>query len=512
MSSLKKRVLIGSPIYQEPNILKEFLVSLKSLKQDSITIDFMFVDDNKNTQSTKILDTFSKFNDNCIIIKGYINTGEYIVSDAAHCWNGSLVWKVADYKNKIIRHALEQKYDYLFLVDSDILINPNTIQHLIQQNKDIVSEIFWTRWQPDAIPMPQVWLTDNYTMYEVNDSEEITDEERNQRAGDFINKLYTPGLYEVGGLGACTLISERAMKMGIGFNKIKNLTLWGEDRHFCVRAIVLGLELWVDTHYPAHHIYRESYLSDAPEFKTNNGITNENCSYLTDYKKLIVGMCVHNEANNFLVRSLTDIKRYADHIVIINDASTDNSVEICKNTLVGSSFEIINNEISQFSNEILLRKQLWNEIVKHNPEWIIILDADEIFENNFETHVRELMKNDVLKCYYFRLYDFWNETHYREDKLWNAHSVFRPFMIRYDKNYEYTWKETSQHCGRLPINLQVPYSLSIMRLKHYGWSKPELRYFKFARYMKLDPTGKYGNLEQYFSILDENPNLVEYVE
>ena len=37
----------------------------------------------------------------------------------------------------------------------------------------------------------------------------------------------------------------------------------------------------------------------------------------------------------------------------------------------------------------------------------------------------------------FRLYDFWDEEHYREDSLWNAHNVYRLFMIRYQENYKY---------------------------------------------------------------------------
>ena len=31
--------------------------------------------------------------------------------------------------------------------------------------------------------------------------------------------------------------------------------MFGEDRHFCIRAAALGLSLYVDTHYPAYHIY-----------------------------------------------------------------------------------------------------------------------------------------------------------------------------------------------------------------------------------------------------------------
>ena len=41
---------------------------------------------------------------------------------------------------------------------------------------------------------------------------------------------------------------------------------FGEDRHFCIRAAALGFTLYVDTHYPAYHIYRESDLHNAKLF------------------------------------------------------------------------------------------------------------------------------------------------------------------------------------------------------------------------------------------------------
>ena len=75
----------------------------------------------------------------------------------------------------------------------------------------------------------------------------------------------------MGGLGACTLIARAALLKGVRFKQIENLRiLKGEDRFFCVRAAALGLELFVDTHYPAYHIYRESDLEGVPEYIAKN--------------------------------------------------------------------------------------------------------------------------------------------------------------------------------------------------------------------------------------------------
>jgi hypothetical protein len=157
----------------------------------------------------------------------------------------------------------------------------------------------------------------------------------------------------------------------------------------------------------------------------------------------------------------------------------------------------------------MLRKQQWDETVQTGTDWILTIDADEIFEDAFASHVRELIQAPV-DAYYFRLYDFWNEAQYRDDQYWSAHRSYRPFLVRNTCGAG-SWRETAQHCGRFPVQVSnLKYLLSDLRLRHYGWAKPEDRAAKYSRYMQLDPNGVYGWKEQYESILDPNPNLVAW--
>jgi len=86
----------------------------------------------------------------------------------------------------------------------------------------------------------------------------LPENERNIQTMEFLTRLRRPGVYEVGGLGASTLISLSALKKGLNFSPIRNISFWGEDRWFCIRAIVLGFSLFIDTHFPATHLYRDS--------------------------------------------------------------------------------------------------------------------------------------------------------------------------------------------------------------------------------------------------------------
>lgn len=501
------KILLGSPVCQKPNILKEFLLSLKELNKDKYSMDYFFIDDNKIQESKNLLQAFSsEINSKCFIIQSSHLYDNYVCDDnTTHYWTSDLIWKVAEFKNIIIKKAIEDNYDYLFLIDSDLVLHPDTINQLINANKDIISNIFWTSWYKNAPLMPQVWMCDEYQLYE-GYARNLSNDEINKRTNEFLNKLKVPGIYEVGGLGACTLLSKNALRKGVSFEKIKNLSFWGEDRHFCVRAIVLGIPLFVDTHLPAYHIYREEYLNGVQDYKNKN----KNLNFLP---KITLSMIVKNEANRYLKEVLEAAKEYIFSAVIIDDASTDNTVEICKEILSDIPLTLIENKNSTFSNEYILRKQQFEETIKTNPEWILVLDADEIFEKKFKDKIFDIIANTKADAIYFRLYDFWDENHYRDDKYWSGHTRFWNFLIRYNSKINYEWLETPVHCGRFPKNISdFPYELSDLRIKHYGWMREEDRLLKYKRYMESDPLGTYGWKEQYDSILDKNPNLVEWIE
>lgn len=263
----KRKILIGSPVCQQPSILTVFLQSIKRLKIPDYEVFYYFFDDNENEISRHLLASFQKEVINATIMR----TREDEIADPYinHTWNQKKIWKVAAYKDAIIEHARRLEFDYLFLVDSDLVLYPQTISHLISLGKDIVSEVFWTSWGDGTIAQPQVWMHDFYNQFEVSPGETLSGEEEARRTFEFFDMLTKPGVFEVGGLGGCTLISKSAVHKGVCFKRLKNISFWGEDRHFCVRAIALDIDLFVDTHYPAYHIYRVSQVQAGLDFLKN---------------------------------------------------------------------------------------------------------------------------------------------------------------------------------------------------------------------------------------------------
>ncbi|MCL1698247.1 glycosyltransferase family 2 protein [Lysinibacillus sp. BPa_S21] len=270
----KLKILIGSPIKQDSDILTHFLQSLNDLEKNSdIQLHYFFFDDNDDKASKKLLKDFSNNRDVTIIET--TNQYEYIKDDITHHWTSNNVQHVSYMKNHILNYSKENNFDYVFLIDSDLILHPKTLTTLINANKDIISNIFWTKWTPDSIEMPQVWLQDEYQLFTKEVDRPLSENEMQLKTLEFILKMRAPGIYKVGGLGACTLIGKKAIHADVNFNKIDNISYAGEDRHFCIRAAVLGFSLYVETTYPAFHIYRRENLKELEQWKSKNSLQHE---------------------------------------------------------------------------------------------------------------------------------------------------------------------------------------------------------------------------------------------
>lgn len=644
----KKRILIGSPVRQHPQILEYFLYSLRNLSTEDLATAYYFVDDNDDARASQLLQEFRRDNPNPVWIEKVQPRGTFIRDETTHRWSPQLVWRVAAHKNRIIRHALDNGFDYLFLVDSDLVLNPKTLVQLLSAGKDVISEIFWTKWQPELPELPQVWGCDHYTLYSLEPGERITPEEAQIRQREWLSRLRKPGVYRVGGLGACTLIARCVLERGVDFSPLYNLSFWGEDRHFCIRAVACGFELFVDTHYPAFHIYRQAGLEEARAYLTAHGLTTPaqdkaqvkeileqarqalvfygttecyrqdlkaglelfspelrnviyrereklkrdldrelvitrtevsdlllqmessqeaivlanvknygilyNRNFLNEFRatvclqksadrwlvthidfqpkeknfpkafiwgqrvvksqdnRITLAMVVRNEADRYLKLVLEQAKHMVDAAVIIDDGSTDGTPELIEEVLAGFPLKLIRNPEPLFEkNESTLRQWLWNETLETQPDWILCLDADELFEDKALNEIKKLINQPDFDYYSFRIYDFWDESHYREEPLWSAHFRYYVLLVRYQPHFKYVWSENPLHCGRFPSNITLlPGIQSPLRVKHLGWMNPHDRLKKYLRYMKLDPDGTWGVKEQYESILESFPRLIRW--
>ena len=217
------KVLIAAPLRQDPKIFKEFQKGLDSLIiPDGVKADRFFVVNDCPEVIPEIRNAdWTEVNSEDVTV--YQN----------HLWDDELVSNMSVYRNMTIRYALEGGYDYLLSVDTDLVLEEHTLQQLLGDQKDIVAGLFWTNGWSNA------WLYDQAQGYDP--------------------EWVKPGLYRVGMSGALILISRKVLEAGVDYTPIPVIrkALFGEDRHFCIRAVCAGFEIWGDSHCLPVHLYKE---------------------------------------------------------------------------------------------------------------------------------------------------------------------------------------------------------------------------------------------------------------
>jgi hypothetical protein len=237
------KILLASCVRQKEEVFKLFYKSLENLLLPAnVQMTRLFILHNSSN-----LKQFIHKTDFVQIVE---TSDEYKTDETTHYWKGENLYNITHMKNSIFDFVKNADLDYVFIVDSDLILHPETLVNLLKTKKQIVSEIFWTKWNKhDRHEMPNAWDIDHYRFYEGT-----------------VEKYKEKGLYECGGTGACILIHRSVIEAGVNFNPVTNVSFWGEDRAFQIRANVAGFKLWVDTNSPAFHVYRDSYIDDGKKF------------------------------------------------------------------------------------------------------------------------------------------------------------------------------------------------------------------------------------------------------
>lgn len=231
-----KRILIAAPVRQKPEIFKEYLNSLNHL----------IIPKGYNADKFFYLH-------NCPELSEFLQPNEYeLLKDDSKLLkekNHQKIWTEKNFKalyqirTALLRKTAQENYDYLFTVDSDILLHPKTLTLLLQDNKEIVGNILWTKMDNKISAICG------------------KDEEWGAYSEETLEVLKTPGLYPIGWTCACLLISSKVCNNEkISYWPISNVDNTGcEDYAFCLRfkCNFPNEQIWIDTRLPARHLYHE---------------------------------------------------------------------------------------------------------------------------------------------------------------------------------------------------------------------------------------------------------------
>lgn len=146
------KILIGCPIRNRAWILSEYLRCIENLEYPKEFITCCFIINDSTDKTKSILsqwqsENYSRYESIKIIEINFGNKND--MGETGHgrqndkkkyaCRKKVIIPTLAILRNRLLEEARDGEYDYFFSVDSDILVNPDILNKLIETEKDIVA-------------------------------------------------------------------------------------------------------------------------------------------------------------------------------------------------------------------------------------------------------------------------------------------------------------------------------------------------------------------------------------
>lgn len=217
-----KKVLVGCPTYDgHERCMDRFIESIKSLSNNDFGV--LFVDNSKT-------DAYA----NKIGLRGFEVIRMVPVENR--------VQNILLNRNKIIEHAIQKKYDYLFFVDTDVLIPEDALEKLLLLNVPIATGVYLggLKTNNGGVVIAPV-------LYDFSDDEEYIKMVP-------MNTVLDDAVFEVAacGFGCCLIKREVFEKVSL---RLSEKSGSGEDVLFCHDARKnFGFQTFVDTSIRCTHM------------------------------------------------------------------------------------------------------------------------------------------------------------------------------------------------------------------------------------------------------------------
>ena len=205
--------------------------------------------------------------------------------------------------------------------------------------------------------------------------------------------------------------------------------------------------------------------------------------------KVTLLLVCRNESDSPFLRDFLDWNlELFDHQIAYDDASSDSTPEI----LESFGFHVIQNEFSQFKNELLIRSKLVDRAKTIWPEtdWFVILDSDELLLSSRSELESLLSQAENLNCegISFPLVNLWkSRSSYRTDEYFNR---VRKVHAWRNKPQLFFSNDYGLHRELHPVNLKGILEQKRISIVHLGFSSVNLITKKFVSYKNLGQKGR----------------------
>ncbi|MEN6461046.1 MAG: hypothetical protein ABFC94_06740 [Syntrophomonas sp.] len=227
------KIMIGCPVRNRAWILPEYLKYLENLDYPAQYIQFCFVINNCTDATPEILTEFANRHPGQVTL---INKNRELIT--GHKRGNYDLGRLAELRNILLTSFLQSGCEYLFSVDSDILIPAQVLTQLIEDDCDIVSALVCNGYEVNDIGLYNIL---------------------NYREGcwEHIRGFPRDRVFKVDCTGAVCLIKRNVIeKHGVRYSAAYG----AEDIGFCVHANAKGLGIWCDGRIECQHVMNEKNI------------------------------------------------------------------------------------------------------------------------------------------------------------------------------------------------------------------------------------------------------------
>lgn len=247
----KPAVLVGAPIFDGMKYcLKEFLDGVRNLSYGNYEV--LLVD---NSRTNEFFEELKK------------ESGVTVLKDDT---NEELpIKRLVSSRNKILEYAIENGYDYVFMLDSDVIAPQNAIEGLLECEKDIVSGLYWNNFMSSGVMkwLPVVWMQITKEEFEIirqkmnfAGASSFKDLQRHMTQKEAESGKLFEVLYPSAG---CMLLDKKVFReIRYGVPEAPSGQIGTDDIYFVQKAREAGFVPYCHTGFLCEHLVKGKYKKD----------------------------------------------------------------------------------------------------------------------------------------------------------------------------------------------------------------------------------------------------------
>jgi hypothetical protein len=244
------KILVASPIYEGMDYcFGDFLEHIRRI--EGFEFDFLFIDNSKTPEfSNKI----SEHKD-LILIRDDTREEKNLL-------------RLVSSRNKILDYAIENKYDYLLMMDSDVMVPSNILSKLLSEKKEVVSGLYFNLFNSNGKPklLPVCYLEIEDNVFQEMKNQGMVPEFITSRSE--IRRNLTTAEIEKGDVlevlipsAGCLLLSRKAFSSGAKYGVLENSQdlITTDDIFFFKELRDKGFKLYCDPSVYCKHAALNKY-------------------------------------------------------------------------------------------------------------------------------------------------------------------------------------------------------------------------------------------------------------